>query len=131
MLQQLKADQTSLRGVDYEKSGIPRGKGFVSDLSGMFIKIECHEEELNRTMQRAEHVYSLIKRSLDDLNDPRGAYVLSLRHISRRSWKEIADALGLASESRTREIYVKALDQLNIPEGIKKMGGNEDEQEYS
>lgn len=115
MLQQLKADSSSVRGIDYTKSGIPRGKNHISDLSGVYVRIEAHEEELNRTMQRAEHVYTAIKRALDALDDPRGAYALSLRHIRRLSWKEIAVDMGLASQSRTKEIYVAALDRLEIP----------------
>ena len=115
MLQQLKNDSVSVRGIDYTKSGIPRGKNHISDLSGIAVRIEEHEEDLNRTMQQAEHVFIVIKKALETLNDERGAYALSLRHIRRLSWKEIAADMGLASQSRTKEIYVAALDRLEIP----------------
>ena len=116
MLEQFREDISGVRGIDYTRSGIPRGKGHISDLSDVYVKIEKHREELNQAMQQAEHEHNLIKRTLDALNDPRGAYAISLRHISRCSWKEITGELGLSSESRAREIYINALDRLEIPE---------------
>ena len=127
MLQQLKADSSSVRGIDYTKSGIPRGKGHISDLSGIYVRIEEHEAELNRIMQQAEHVYGLIKRAMDALNDERGAYALSLRHIRQLSWKEVSAEMGLSSQSRTKEIYVAALDRLEVPEGFNYFEGGKQE----
>lgn len=115
MVEQLRADYQSVRGIDYSSTGIPRGKGHTSDLSGMYARIDQHQRELDATLQQAENIFRLVKRELEALDDQRGAYVISLRHIRRLSWKEIMSEMGLASESRTREIYVNALDRLKIP----------------
>lgn len=116
MVEQLRADYQSVRGIDYSSTGIPRGKGHTSDLSGMYARIDQHQRELDATLQQAENIFRLVKRELEALDDQRGAYVISLRHIRRLSWKEITSEMGLASESRTREIYVNSLDRFEIPE---------------
>ena len=116
MVEQLRADYQSVRGIDYSMTGIPRGKGHASDLSGMYSRIDQHQRELDATLQRAEHIFRLVKRELDALDDPKGACIISMRHFARQSWKEITLEMGLASESRTREIYVNSLDRFEIPE---------------
>ena len=129
MVEQLRSDYSSVRGVDYSSTGIPRGRGHTSDLSGMYARIDTHQRELDATLQRTEHIFRLVKRELDALNDQRGAYVLSLRHFRRLSWKEIAAEMNLASSSRTREIYDAALDRFEIPAEFIEFGkGNENEQ---
>lgn len=125
MVEQLRADYQSVRGIDYSSTGIPRGKGHTSDLSGMYSRIDQHQRELDATLQRAENIFRLVKRELEALDDQRGAYVISLRHFSRRSWKEICADMGLASSSRVREIYVNALDRFEIPAEFKEFGKGE------
>ena len=125
MLDQLREDYSSIRGIDYSSTGIPRSKGYTSDLSGMYARIDGHRRELDATLQQAEKVYRLVKESLDALEDQKGACIISLRHFSRQSWKEITAEMGLASESRTREIYTNSLDRLEIPEEYKKIKGEQ------
>lgn len=120
MVEQLRADYQSVRGIDYSSTGIPRGKGHTSDLSGMYSRIDQHQRELDATLQRAENIFRLVKRELEALDDPKGACIISLRHFRRLSWKEISAEMGLASSSRTREIYVNALDRFEIPTEYKK-----------
>ena len=115
MVEQLRSDYQSVRGIDYSSTGIPRGKGHTSDLSGMYSRIDQHQRELDATLQRAENIFRLVKRELEALDDPKGACIISLRHFSRRSWKEICADMGLASSSRVREIYTDALDRFEIP----------------
>ena len=118
MLDQLREDYSSIRGIDYSNTGIPRSKGYASDLSGMYARIDEHRRELDATLQQAEKVYRLVKRVLDALDDQKGACIISMRHFARQSWKEITSEMGLASESRTREIYVNSLDRFEIPEEL-------------
>ena len=120
MVEQLRADYQSVHGIDYTSTGIPRGKGHTSDLSGMYARIDQHQRELDATLQQAENIFRLVKRELDALDDQKGAIVISLRHFRRLSWKEIATEMNLASSSRTREIYVNALDRFEIPTEYKK-----------
>lgn len=122
MIEQLRSDYSTVRGIDYSSTGIPRGKGHTSDLSGMYARIDQHQRELDATLQRAEHIFRLVKRELEALDDQRGAYVISLRHFRRLSWKEIAAEMNLASSSRTREIYDVALDRFEIPAEFKEFG---------
>ncbi len=122
MLDQFRADYSSLQGIDYEQSGLPRSRGYASDLSGLWARIDEHRRELDATLQQAERVYRLVKRELDALDDPKGACIISMRHFARQSWKEITSEIGLASESQTREIYTKSLDRLEIPEEYKTGG---------
>lgn len=116
MVEQLRADYQSVRGIDYSSTGSPRSKGYASDLSGMYARIDEHRRELDATLQQAEKVYRLVKQVLDALDDQKGACIISMRHFARQSWKEITSEMGLASESRTREIYVNSLDRFEIPE---------------
>ena len=120
MVEQLRSDYSSVRGVDYSSTGIPRSKGHTSDLSGMYARIDQHQRELDATLQQAENIFRLVKQELDALDDQKGACIISLRHFSRRSWKEICADMGLASSSRVREIYVNALDRFEIPTEYKK-----------
>ena len=123
MLDQLREDYSSIRGIDYSSTGIPRSKGHTSDLSGMYARIDEHRRELDATLQQAEKVYCLVKRELEALDDPKGACIISMRHFARQSWKEITAEIGLASESQTREIYTRSIDRLEIPKEYKA-GGN-------
>ena len=123
MVEQLRSDYSTIRGIDYQSTGIPRGKGHTSDLSGMYARIDQHQRELDATLQQAENIFRLVKRELDALDDPKGACIISMRHFARQSWKEITSEIGLASESQTREIYTKSLDRLEIPEEYRT-GGN-------
>lgn len=125
MVEQLRADYQSVRGIDYSSTGIPRGRGQASDLSGMYARIDQHQRELDATLQRAENIFRLVKRELEALDDPKGACIISLRHFSRRSWKEICADMGLASSSRVREIYTDALDRFEIPTEFKEFGKGE------
>lgn len=125
MVEQLRSDYTRIRGIDYSSTGIPRGRGQASDLSGMYAKIDQHQRELDATLQQAENIFRLVKRELDAL-DQKGAVIISLRHFSRRSWKEICADMGLASSSRVREIYVNALDRFEIPAEYKKFEEREE-----
>ena len=120
MVEQLRSDYTRIRGIDYSSTGIPRGKGHTSDLSGMYARIDQHQRELDATLQQAENIFRLVKRALDALDDQKGAIIISLRHFRRLSWKEIAAEMNLASSSRVREIYVNALDRFEIPAEYKK-----------
>ena len=122
MVEQLRSDYTRIRGIDYSSTGIPRGRGQASDLSGMYTRIDQHQRELDATLQQAENIFRLVKRELDALEDQNGAIIISLRHFSRRSWKEIAAEMNLASSSRTREIYDSALDRFEIPAEFKDFG---------
>ena len=122
MVEQLRSDYTRIRGIDYSSTGIPRGRGQASDLSGMYARIDQHQRELDATLQQAENIFRLVKRELDALEDQNGAIIISLRHFSRRSWKEIAAEMNLASSSRTREIYDSALDRFEIPAEFKDFG---------
>ena len=115
ILEQLRDDYESIRGIDYETAGLPRSRGYASDLSGMYARIEEHRRELDATLRQAEGLLRQIQEALEALHDPRAALIISRRHIDRKSWKEIAGDVGLSSESRTREIYVKALDRLKVP----------------
>lgn len=120
MLEQLRSDYSSVRGVDYSSTGIPRSKGHTSDLSGMYARIDQHQRELDATLQQAENIFRLVKRELDALDDQKGAIIISLRHFRRLSWKEISAEMGLASSSRVREIYDVAIDRFEIPAEYKK-----------
>lgn len=120
MVEQLRSDYSRVRGIDYSSTGIPRGKGHTSDLSGMYARIDQHQRELDATLQQAENIFRLVKRELDSLDNQKGACIISLRHFSRRSWKEISAEMGLASSSRTREIYDSALDRFEIPAEFKE-----------
>lgn len=122
MVEQLRSDYQSVRGIDYQSNGIPRGRGQASDLSGMYAKIDQHQRELDATLQQAENIFRLVKRELDALDDQKGAIIISLRHFRRLSWKEIAAEMNLASSSRTREIYDVALDRFEIPAEFKEFG---------
>lgn len=123
MLDQLREDYSSIRGIDYETAGLPRSRGFASDLSRMHARIDEYRRELDATLQQAERVYRLIRASLDALEDPKAACIISMRHISRRSWKEIRAEMGFSSDSRVRELYVLGLDQLEIPANNKRIRG--------
>ena len=125
MVEQLRSDYSSIRGIDYSSTGIPRGKGHTSDLSGMYARIDQHQRELDATLQQAENIFRLVKRELDALDDQKGAIIISLRHFRRLSWKEIAAEMNLASSSRVREIYDVAIDRFEIPAEFKEFGKGE------
>ena len=125
MVEQLRADYQSVRGIDYQSTGIPRGRGQASDLSGMYAKIDQHQRELDATLQQAENIFRLVKRALDALDDQKGAIIISLRHFRRLSWKEIAAEMNLASSSRVREIYDVTIDRFEIPAEFKEFGKGE------
>ena len=115
VLDQLREDYSSIQGVECETHGHPRSRGHTSDMSGLWARIETHRRELDATLRQAEGLLRQIQEALEALHDPRAALIISRRHIDRQSWKEIAGDVGLSSESRTREIYVKALDRLKVP----------------
>ena len=125
MVEQLRADYQSVRGIDYSSTGIPRSRGQTSDLSGMYAKIDQHQRELDATLQQAENIFRLVKRELDALDDQKGAIIISLRHFRRLSWKEIAAEMNLASSSRVREIYDVAIDRFEIPADFEEFGKGE------
>lgn len=101
--------------VSVRFDGMPRGKGWHSDLSGYAAKLDGFEQELIAEKFRRIKVYTQIKTCIQELSDATERDILYYRYIEGREWVDIAEIMTY-SERQVLRYHGKALENLKIPE---------------
>lgn len=77
--------------ITADLNGMPRGSGTSSPVERVAIQIADMSWELEKEWLDLLYYQEEIRKTIDLLPDPIASQILSLRYVSYRSWRQIAD----------------------------------------